>query len=106
MAQVTFTFPDKDRTIDADDARWLIGQLRSGNELSPAAGAAATKLDDALAHGSPIEITLAEKQELVDAFERGSGKPRSSDLRRLEVELRTTLYADRYFRGEGGGGAR
>jgi hypothetical protein len=94
MRTVTFTFADEERTITEEDARWLLGQVRSAPVLTEAASSAAAKLSDAIATGRGVETTLAERQELIEALERGAAKPRSAELRRLEIELRTAAYAE------------
>jgi len=40
MGTVTFTFEQEDRTINEEDARWLLGQVRSAPVLTEAASSA------------------------------------------------------------------
>jgi hypothetical protein len=100
MGTVTFTFGDEARSIDEEDARWLLGQVRSAPVLTEAASSAMAKVSDAISAGRAVETTLAERGELIDAFERGAAKPRSGELRRLEIGLRTAVYAETYFKDE------
>jgi hypothetical protein len=51
MGTVTFTFADEDRTITEEDARWLLGQVRSAPVLTAAASSAVTKLSEAISQG-------------------------------------------------------
>lgn len=100
MGTVTFTFADQDRTITEEDARRLLGQVRTAPVLTEPASSAVAKLSEAISQGSGVETTPAEKHELIAALERGASKPRSAELRRLEIELRTALYAETYSRDE------
>jgi hypothetical protein len=90
---VSFRLPDGDRSISEEEARWLLGQVRTARELTEAAASVATKLERTIDSGAPIETSVAEKRELVDAFERGAGRPRSHDLRGLEVALHAALVS-------------
>jgi hypothetical protein len=100
MGTVTFTFADEERTINEEDARWLLGQVRTAPVLTDAASGAVAKLSDAISEGRAVETTLAEKRELIEALERGAARPRSAELRRLEIALRTAVYAETYFKDE------
>jgi hypothetical protein len=102
VEELAFLLRDEEYRIGREDGRWLIEQLRSASG-SAAAVSTAEKLGAALEQGAPVETTLAEKRELVDALERGAGRPRSGELRRFEVELRTIVYAETYFGDEAGG---
>jgi hypothetical protein len=98
--QLIFKLGEQQYRVSDDDGRWLIEQLRLAVGSAPAESAA-EKLTHALDEGRPIETTLDEKRELVGVLERGAGKPRSTELRRFEVEVRTIVYAERYFGEEG-----
>jgi CHAD domain-containing protein len=100
MGTVTFTFADEERAITEEDARWLLGQVRTAAVLTEAASSAVAKLSEAISEGRGVETTLAERRELIDALERGGSKPRSAELRRLEIELRAAVYAETYFKDE------
>jgi hypothetical protein len=98
--QLVFRLGEQEYRVSGDDGTWLIEQLRLAVGSAPAESAA-EKLTHALEEGGPIETTLDEKRKLVDALERGAEEPRSAELRRFEVELRTIVYAERYFGEEG-----
>ena len=100
MGTVTFSFEDEERTINEEDARWLLGQVRSAPVLTEAASSAAAKVSDAISEGRGVETTLAERRELIEALERGAARPRSGELRRLEIALRTAVYAETYSKDE------
>ncbi len=94
---MTFRFSGQDRTLNSDEARWLLGQVRSARELTPAAAAVAAKIEQGLEKNGAVETTLMEKRELIKALERGSTKPRSHELRSLEIGLHTAVYAEAYL---------
>ena len=83
--------------VSDDEARWLVGQLRMARELNPAAAAVAAKIAQGLDGSGGVEATLAETRELVEALERGSGKPRSRELRMLEIGLHAAVYSQTYL---------
>ncbi|MBA3734727.1 MAG: hypothetical protein H0W90_05955 [Actinobacteria bacterium] len=97
---ITFRFSAQDRTISSDEARWLLGQVRTARELTPAAAAVAAKIDQALDENGGVETTLTERRELIEALERGSTKPRSHELRSLEIALHTAVYAETYLKAQ------
>jgi hypothetical protein len=60
--------------------------------------AVSAKIEQALEENDVVETTLTEKRELIDALERGSRKPRSHELRALEIGLRAAVYAETYLK--------
>jgi len=64
---------------------------------SPSADVAA-KIEQGLEENGVVETTLTEKRELIEALERGSTKPRSHELRTLEIGLHTAVYAETYLK--------
>lgn len=93
----TFCFSGQAWTVSSDEARWLLGQLRTAREFTPAAAAVAAKIEQGLDENGGVETTLPECRELVEALERGSGKPRSRELRMLEIGLHAALYSQTYL---------
>lgn len=93
---ISFRLPDEDQSISIEEARWLLGQVRSSRELTSAAAAAAEKIERSLAQGSAVEPALDEQGALIDALERGSPRPRSRELRRLEIALHAAVYSQTY----------
>jgi hypothetical protein len=65
-----------------------------GSSRPPAASVAA-KLEESLEAGTPLQTTLEERRELLAALERGAARPRSGELRTLEVELYAAV-SERY----------
>jgi hypothetical protein len=94
---ITFHFAGQDRTLSSDETGWLLGQVRTAHELTPAAAAVSAKIEQALEENGVVETTLTEKRELIEALERGSRKPRSHELRALEIGLHTAVYAETYL---------
>lgn len=95
---ITFRFAGQDRTLSSDEAHWLLGHVRTARELTPAAAAVAAKIEQGLEENGVVETTLTEKRELIEALERGSTKPRSHELRTLEIGLHTAVYAETYLK--------
>jgi len=95
---ITFRFAGQNRTLSSDEAHWLLGQVRTARELTPAAAAVAAKIEQGLEENGVVETTLTEKRELIEALERGSTKPRSHGLRTLEIGLHTAVYAETYLK--------
>jgi hypothetical protein len=95
---ITFRFAGQDRTLSSDQAHWLLGQVRTARELTPAAAAVAAKIEQGLKENGVVETTLTEKRELIEALERGSMKPRPHELRTLEIGLHTAVYAETYLK--------
>jgi hypothetical protein len=95
---ITFRFAGQDRTLSSDEARWLLGQVRTARELTSAAAAVTAKIEQALEENGVVETTLTENHELIEALERGSTKPRSHELRTLEIGLHTAVYAETYLK--------
>jgi hypothetical protein len=94
---ITFCFSGQDWTLTGDEARWLLGQVRTARELTPAAAAVAAKIEQGLEKDGAVETTVTEKRELIEALERGSTRPRSHELRSLEIGLHTAVYAETYL---------
>src|SRR6266571_2067965 len=94
---MTFRFSGQDWTLSGDEARWLLGQVRTAHELTPAAAAVAAKIEQGLEKTAAVETTLMERRELVEALERGSTRPRSHELRSLEIGLHTAVYTETYL---------
>jgi hypothetical protein len=94
---ITFCFSGQDWTLTGDEARWLLGQVRTARELTPAAAAVAAKIEQGLEKDGAVETTVTEKRELIEALERGSTRPRSHELRSLEIALHTAVYAETYL---------
>lgn len=95
---VAFAFPTLSRRISEEEAAWLVGQLRSGRELSEAAAVLASRIEHASGQEEVLETSLEEKRALVAALDRGSRKARSRELRLLEIDLHTALYSETYLR--------
>jgi hypothetical protein len=95
---ITFRFAGQNRTLSSDEAHWLLGQVRTARELTPAAADVAAKIEQGLEENGVVETTLTEKRELIEALERGSTKPRSHELRTLEIGLHTAVYAETYLK--------
>jgi hypothetical protein len=94
---ITFRLPGEDLSLSRDEARWLLGQVRTAREPTAVAAAVAAKIEQALEQSGPVETTLIEWRELIEALERGSSKPRSHELRSLEIGLHTAVYAETYL---------
>jgi hypothetical protein len=95
---IRFCLPNEDQSISTEEARWLTGLVLASRELTVDAAAVAGKIDRALADASTVEIlALGESRALIEAFERGSTKPRSADLRRLEIALHAAVYSQTYL---------
>jgi hypothetical protein len=90
-------FSGQDWALSGEDARWLLAQIRAARELAPAAADVAAKIEQALEEDGLVETSLVEKRELIEALERGATKPRSHELRSLEIGLHTAVYAETYL---------
>ena len=93
---VIFRFPERERSISDEEAAWLLGQLRAARELTAAAASVAAKLEQSFEGGSSLQTTLEERRELLAALERGAARPRSGQLRTLEVELHAAVFSEGY----------
>lgn len=97
---IIFRFAERELELSSDQAHWLLGQIWTAVELTPAAAAVAAKIEQSLGGNGAVETTLAEKRELIAALERGSMKPRSHELRAIEIGLHTAVYADTYLKDQ------
>jgi hypothetical protein len=93
----TFCFSGQAWTVSSEEARWLLGQLRTAREFTPAAAAVAAKIEQGLEQEGAVETSLPESRELIEALERGSGKARSRQLRMLEIGLHAAVYSKTYL---------
>jgi hypothetical protein len=93
---VIFRFPERERPISDEEAGWLLGQLRAAQEFTAAAASVAAKLEQSLEAGAPLQTTREERRELLAALERGAARPRSGELRSLEVELHAAVFSEGY----------
>ena len=95
---IRFLLPSEDQSISADEVRWLVGLVLASRELTADAAAVTGRMERALADGSTVEVFVpGEQRALVDALERGSTKPRSTNLRRLEIALHAAVYSQAYL---------
>ena len=97
MVALTFCFSGQAWAVSSDEARWLVGQLRTAREFTAAAAAVAARIEQGLEQEGAVETSLAESRELIEALERGSGKPRSRELRMLEIGLHAAVYSKTYL---------
>jgi hypothetical protein len=87
--RLVFAFSGADREITGEDAQWLIAELLAANEQSSALG---KRLQGAAATTEVIETSTEEKRRLLQVFER-STRPRSHELRALEIALHAEVFA-------------
>jgi hypothetical protein len=87
--QLVFVFSGVNREIADEDAQWLIAELLAANEESSALG---KRLQHAATTAEIIETSTEDKRRLLQVFER-STRPRSHELRALEIALHAELFA-------------
>jgi hypothetical protein len=90
--RLVFAFPDIERSISGEDAEWLLSELLTANQNSVAL---AERLKVEQAADEPIKTSSIEKRTLLRIFER-STKPRSHDLRALEVAMYSAAFIEHH----------
>jgi hypothetical protein len=92
-AEAIFAFRDGDRALPADDAEWLVEQLRALKPKWQAAERVAERIEKNWKTGAAVETTLEEKRALIDAIDN-SPRARSLLLRQLEIELHAAIFSE------------
>jgi hypothetical protein len=89
-AVVVFLVGEEERSISDEHVQWLIGELMASDDESVALAA---RLQHARFSREPVELTAKDGRNLLHVFER-SMRPRSHDLRALEIGLYTITFAE------------
>jgi hypothetical protein len=89
--RLTFVLSGINREIADDDTQWLISELLAANQKS---GALGRQLQLAAASDQAVETSTEEKRKLLQVFAR-STRPRSHELRALEIALHADVFENR-----------